>query len=177
MSDKIKLSKEDLLQELKDVTDHITLLLDQILNKKKVFYTKAMSVDLRKLYSPTKGDDLLKRVEDIHHIKFLFPDSRKTLPPAIVKVGLNEYRNNVIFTIQGRSFSRLKLINLVAGQKGAHTDGTVDKIHYQSERILILLGNLARGGVLLEQNAMYLVSIARTTVNMLNKFMLIHSSK
>jgi len=168
MTKRIKLRKEDLLQELKDVNGHIKLLLNEITQNKKTSLVKPLSVELRKLYSPTKGNNLLRRIEEVFQIKISFPDRGKKLPPTTVRVELDEYRNNLIFALQGRKFTRLRLINLVAGQKGAHTDDSVDKIHFQSERIMLPLGNLARGGVLLEQNTRYLVTIAMTTRRVIN---------
>lgn len=126
MSKRIKLSSENLLKELNDTTDHITLLLSEILEKQKTSLVKPLSVDLRKLHSPTQGDDLLRRVEHTLQIKLSFPDRSKRLPPTIIEVGLDEYRDGLVFALQGRKFSRLKLINLVAGQKGAHTDDFVE---------------------------------------------------
>lgn len=165
MTNKIKLGKEEFLIELKDTVKHMKLLLNEVINNGNISYAKQLSVDLRKLFSPTKGNNLLSRLEKLLQIKLVFPDRSETLPPKTIYVGLNEYRNRLVFTLQGRTFTRLKLINLVAGQKGAHTDEVADKLHYQSEKILLPLGNLARGGILLQQNVRYLVEIAQTTLD------------
>lgn len=147
MKNKIKLGKDELLTELKDTTKHMELMLKEILENGNSSYAKQLSVDLRKLFSPTRGNDLLSRLEKLLQISLVFPDRSKTLPPQTIYVGLSEYRNRLVFALQGRSFTRLKLINLVAGQKGAHTDELADKLHYQSEKILLPLGNLASGGI------------------------------
>lgn len=169
MSNKIKLGKEELLIELKNTLDHMELLLNEIIKNGNASYANQLSVDLRKLFSPTKGNDFLNRLENLLQIKLLFPGRSKVLPPKTIYVGLGEYRDRFIFALQGRSFTRLKLINLVAGQKGAHTDESIDKLHFQSEKILLPLGNLARGGSLLQQNARYLVEITQTTLKVLSE--------
>ena len=165
----MKLGKADLLDELKDTTSHMELMLDEIIQKKNTSYAKQLSVDLRKLFSPTKGDDLLRRIENSLDIKLSFPDRSKKLPPKTIQVGLDEYRNRLSFALQGRTFTRIKLINLISGQKGAHVDDSADKLHFQSKKILLPLGNLARGGVLLEQNTRYLVLIAQTTLKVISQ--------
>ena len=72
MTNKIKLGKEELLTELKDTAKHMELLLSCIIKNGDVSYAKQLSVDLRKLFSPTKGNDFLSRLEKLLQTKLVF---------------------------------------------------------------------------------------------------------
>jgi len=166
---KIRLTKKDTVQELKEIVDHMELLLDQIINKKQQSLDKPLSVELRKIFSKGQGNDLLTRIEKELNIKLIFPGKGKKLPPKTIKISLDEYRAGFIFSLGGRPFSRIKLIKITANQLGAHTDEKVDQIYFQSKNIKLPLGNLARGGILLDQNTYYLTSIAITTVKVVKE--------
>lgn len=152
----------DKLKELEDITSNISYFTQAIRGGRASLAT-SLSVELRKLLSPVgRGNDLLKRIENEMKIELEFPDGSKTLPRTRVFVNLEDYRNRIIFALRGRTITRLELIQLVANQKGAHLDDLADILHTQSKGIFLPLGNLARGGVLLEQNVRYLVEIGET---------------
>jgi len=163
------LSKKQKLQELRDSIENLELFVSKILKDKKGSPIKPLSVELRKLCAKGEGNNLLKRIEDDMGTKLTFPDGSHTLPRTTIQVGIDDYLNRTIFAIKGRPITRIQLIKLVANQKGAHLDEQEDILHKQSREVVLPLGNLARGGVLLEQNIRYLVKIAQTITSVVNE--------
>lgn len=163
------LSTKQKIQELKEIVENIELFVSKILKDGKSPLVKPLSVELRKLYSTGKGNNLLKRLENDLKVELVFPNGSHTLPRTKIYVGIDEYINRMIFAIKGRTVTRIQLLKLVANQKGAHLDRDEDVLHKQSQEVALPLGNLARGGVLLEQNTRYLVEIAQTTTDVINK--------
>lgn len=158
------------VQEAKDSMNNLKIFINQITLRHNESLVKPMSVELRKLLSPHgRGNDLLSRLEKEFNIKLVFPDRAKTLPPAIENVELDEYRNRMIFAVGGRPITRLELICMIADEKGAHTDNVVDQMHAISQQVLIPLGNPARDRLFFTQNTTYLLTIAITVVNVIEK--------
>jgi hypothetical protein len=156
------------VREAKDAANNLRVFVEQITSQHNESLIKPMSVELRKLLSPHgRGNDLLSRLEKELNVNLVFPDRAKTLPPAMENVGLDSYRNNLIFAVGGRPVTRLDLICMIADEKGAHTDDLVDQMHSISQRIVLPLGNPARDGLLFEQNTTYLLTIAKTVAGVI----------
>lgn len=162
---KTKLTKEDLLREIKESIDNLDSFLEDILKNKKMARIKPLSVELRKLLVDGEGNSVLKRAEEEFGIKLKFPDRAPVLPPQTIEVDLDDYVNRLAFALGGRRFTRKKLIYMVADQRGAHTDEKPDILHTQSKGIILPLGNPARDRLFFEQNHMYLISMAKTVVD------------
>lgn len=162
MGKKTKLTKQELFHEIRESIDNLESFLEDIIKDKKMARIKPLSVELRKLLVGGRGNAVLKRAEEELEIKLRFPDRAKVLPPRTIEVGLDDYINRLVFALGGRGFTRKKLIYMVAEQKGAHIEKQPDILHRQSKRIILPLGNPARGGSFFEQNHRYLISIART---------------
>ena len=158
------------LQETKDAISNLKIFVDQITQQRNESLVKPLSVELRKLLSPYgRGNDLLFRIEQDRNIRLVFPDGTKTLPRTTVNVHLDDYRDRMIFAIGGRPVTRLDLICMVANEKGAHTDDVIDQMHAISEQVILPLGNPARDKLLFTQNTMYLLTIAKTVVKVVEE--------
>lgn len=167
---RIKSTKKEFIKEIFDSISNIEFFLKDIIENNAVARIKPLSVELRKLLNPnSNGDSGLKRVEHIIKRAFIFPDRSKILPPTRIDVGLDEYINRMIFSIGGRPVTRIEIIKLVADQKGAHIDDGIDPLHKQSQGIILPLGNPARDKLFFEQNHLYIIEIARTVVQVVNK--------
>ena len=68
----------------------------QILEEKKTVFGIPMSVELRRLYSPDRGDLLLERIEQRFDIKLKFPLKVKP-PDEYEQVSVSEYINSLAF--------------------------------------------------------------------------------
>lgn len=164
------ISVTEKLKEAKDAVSNLNICIKQITQHQNKSLIKLMSVDLRKLLSPYgRGNDLLSRLEKEQNMSLTFPDGTKTLPRIIEYVGLDEYRNRMIFAFGGRPITRLNLICMIADEKGAHTDDTIDQMHAISQQVILPLGNPARDKLLFNQNTMYLLSIAKTVVKVIEE--------
>ena len=156
------------IQEAKDGANNLRIFIEVIMTHHNESLIKPLSVELRKLLSPHGlGNDLLSRLEKELNVDLVFPDRTKKLPPAMESVGLDTYRNNLIFAIGGRPVTRLDLIRMIANEKGAHTDNLVDQMHTISQQVIPPLGNPAKDGLLFEQNTTYLLTIAKTVASVI----------
>lgn len=156
------------VQEAKDAANNLRVFIEQITSRRNESLIKPMSVELRKLLSPHgRGNDLLSRLEKELNITLVFSDRAKTLPPAMENVGLDSYRNNMIFAVGGRPVTRLDLICMIADEKGAHTDDMVDQMHAISQQVILPLGNPARNSLFFPQNTTYLLTVAKTVVGVI----------
>ncbi len=170
---RVESTKDDFFREIQDSISNIESFLKEIIDNKAIARVKPLSVELRKLLNPdSQGDDVLKRAEKKFGISFVFPDGSKTLPRTRIEVGLEDYINRMIFSIGGRPVTRIELVELVANQKGAHTDEKSDPLHKQSRGVVLPLGNPARDKLFFEQNHLYLIEIAKTVAQVVRSQLL-----
>lgn len=134
----------------------------QIIEKKRTVFGLPMSSELRRLHSPGQGNHLLNRVESRFNVKLKFPLMDK--PPDVYKtVSIDFYINSLAFVSEGTAYTKLQVINLVANQRGAHTDNKLDTLHYISPFINLPWGNPAKTKLLLPQDLHCLLSISKDT--------------
>lgn len=134
----------------------------QIIGERKTVFGMPMSVELRRLYSPDKGDHLLKRIEQRFKVKLHYPLKVKP-PETYEQVSIDKYINSLAFVSNGTKYSKMEVINLVADQRGAHTDDVADVFHYISPFNLLPWGNPAKTKFLLPQDLHCLLSISQDT--------------
>lgn len=134
----------------------------QIVEEKKTVFGIPMSVELRRLYSPDNGDHLLKRIEQRFDIELKYPLKIKP-PETYEQVSIDKYINSLAFVSNGTKYSKMEVINLVADQRGAHTDDAADVFHYTSPFIMLPWGNPAKTELLLPQDLHCLLSICQDT--------------
>jgi len=170
---RIPLTTTDLFQEIEDIADNMKDFLNQIIRDKKTARIKLLAVELRKLLNPSeRGGSVLERAEEVFRITLKFTVS--TLPPPNTKeVGLCDYIHGLAFALSGRRVERLDIIKLVADEKGAHTDPTADILHTQSKGIILPIGNPARDQLFFEQNQTYIISIAKTVLEVVKNQIII----
>ncbi len=135
-----------------------------------------MSVELRRLYSPGQGNHLLERIEQKFNVKLKYPLKDK-LPDKYKEVSLTEYINSLAFVSNGITYTKMEVINLVADQRGAHTDNVADALHYISPFIMLPWKNPAKTKLLLPQVLHCLLSIAETTYFVVDKQLRVITSK
>jgi len=140
----------------------------QILEEKKTVFGIPMSVELRRLYSPDRGDLLLERIEQRFDIKLKFPLKVKP-PDEYEQVSVSEYINSLAFVSNSVKYSKMDVINLVADQRGAHTDDEADVFHYTSPFVQLPWGNPAKTKLLLPQDLHCLLSISQVTYGVADK--------
>jgi hypothetical protein len=167
------MKNEKYLAELRDSVKNLEYFVAEITKNEKYSLVKPLSVELRKLlYEGGRNNNLLGRLEKDLKIKIKFPCRTKSLPHKTIDCNIEDYRKEFIFKVSGRSFNRIDLIKMVANEKGAHIDDNEDPLHEISKKIFLPLGNPARGGSILDQNTMYLVSIAKITIRVIRNSIL-----
>lgn len=85
----------------------------QIIDAKKTVFGIPMSVELRRLYSPDKGDHLLKRIDQRFNIEFKYPLKVKP-PETYEQVSIDGYINSLAFVSNVTEYSNMEVINFVA---------------------------------------------------------------
>jgi len=158
------MQKEELLQELKDRVDILEQNIEKVKIDKDFKYYTHIAVDLRLLLSSKNpGNNLLGRVLDAYGVKIMFKDVR---PWGEKEQTLEEWKNDVMFAINGSVFTRIKIIEDVADQRGAHFDNNANDIHHISKGIMLPFDNPAKNGVA-EQNVVYITTIAEDLIRMI----------
>lgn len=134
----------------------------QIIEERKTVFGIPMSVELRRLYSPDRGNHLLRRIEQRFSVELKYP--LKVKPPnTYEQVLIDEYISSPAFVSNGVKYSKIEVIDLVANQRGAHTDDEIDVFHYSSPFIKLPWGNPAKTKLLLPQDLHCLLSISQDT--------------
>lgn len=134
----------------------------QILEEKKTVFGIPMSVELRRLYSPDRGDHLLERIQRRFNVRLRYP--LKVRPPdKYEQVSLDKYINSLAFVSNGVRYTKMEVINLVADQRGAHTDDKANVFHYTSPFFQLPWGNPAKTKLLLPQDLHCLLTISENT--------------
>lgn len=141
--------------------------LDQIINKRQLQFGTPLSVELRRLYLQGQGNHLLETIEKLFDVKVKYSVT-KTPPDKYKKVGLKEYMNGLAFVSNGKPYSRKNIIDLVANQRGAHTDESMDILHFESPFILLPWGNPAKTKLLVPQDLHVLMEIGMQTIIVAN---------
>lgn len=142
--------------------------LDQIINNKKLMLGVPLSVQLRRLYLPGRGNNILEAIQKQFKVKLEYwvidipPDKYK-------KVGLREYINGLAFVSNGTAYTRKEVVNLVANQRGAHTDLDMDPLHFESPFILLPWGNPAKTKLLVPQDLHVMMEIGLHTLRVADK--------
>ncbi|NMC36528.1 hypothetical protein GYA49_05795 [Candidatus Beckwithbacteria bacterium] len=170
MNIKYRLSSKEKVDELKKIANNICLFINEIKNNQNLSLVNSLAVELRKLFDEKNpGNNLLERLENDLNIKLKFPDKKTRLPPQTTHVSIDDYKNNLVFSSNGRGFTRIEIIKILADKKGAHLDDQQDIIIKQSEKIFLPFGNPAKTKLILEQNHYYLLAIAITTIKVINE--------
>lgn len=137
--------------------------LDQIINNKQLMLGTPLSVELRRLYLSGKGNNLLETIQTQFKITLEFWVTDKP-PDKFKKVGLQEYINGLAFVSNGKAYSRRDIIDLVANQRGAHTDLNMDSLHFESPFMLLPWGNPAKTKLLVPQDLHVMMEVGLHTL-------------
>ncbi len=163
-----QISDKQLIQEFKNSIYFLGHYFNQIIESRILAFGIPMSVELRRLYSTKKGDNLLRRIEIKQDLSLKFRVSDR--PPDKYKlVGIDEYVNDNIFFANGRNYTRIEIISLIANQRGAHTDDRPDVFHSISAGILLPWGNPAKTKLFLTQDLYGLVDTAYQTLTVVKE--------
>lgn len=141
--------------------------LDQIINHKQLMLGTPLSVELRRLYLPGKGNDMLETIQKRFKVNLEYWVTDKP-PDKYKKVGLKEYINDLAFVSNGINYSRKKIIYLVSNQRGAHTDLKMDSLHFESPFILLPWGNPAKTKLFVPQDLHVMMEIGLHTLKVVN---------
>lgn len=168
---KVKVGNDRILEKIVRIHDSMTYLMPQIENGNE-FLVGLLSVELRKLLGTKQGDDLMKRMEKMKGVKFEITINidHPFLKPE--KIGIDGFRNQMIFAISGRSFTRLELILIVANQEGAHLDEEEDEVIPFSENVVFAVGSQGKLKKPISQKSLYIVETAKVLMTFIERHVL-----
>lgn len=152
-----------LLAEMNRSIHLISHYLDQIINKRQLMFGVPLSVELRKLYLPGRGNDLLKIIQRQFGVKLQYSIIERP-PDKYKNVNLEEYISGLAFVSNGKAYSRKDIVGLVANQRGAHTDQDMDAMHFESAFIDLPWGNPARTKLFVPQDLHVMMQIGMETL-------------
>lgn len=158
----------DLRGELSRSLGLISHYMDQLINEKRPLFGIPLSVELRKLYSQDRGDRLLERVQDKFNIKLKYKVIHKP-PNQYKEVGIKEYINGLAFVYNGRTYTKIQVIEYVADQRGAHVDDNLNEFHLISRHIRLPWKNLSKSGLMLQSDLHQIMTIAEATLFVADK--------
>ncbi len=166
----MKLKIQEKINELNESIDHIVHFIELIKNGNPT-YVKPLSVELRKLFSDGKGNQLLARVGEEVGLKVKFPIRVKKplMPPTYTEVSVDLYLDEFRFFQEGKEYTRRDIIHLVADMKGAHLDDDEKSFHRFEKTTFLPVGNPSKGGVY-PLGTKYLIDIAQTTINVVPNY-------
>lgn len=165
-----------LLKEFNQSLGLIHHYLDQIINERQLLLGTPLSVELRRLYLPGRGNHLLETIQRQFQveIKYTVTDS----PPDKYKlIGLDEYINGLAFVSNNKAYSRKEVIELVANQRGAHTDEEIDPLHFESAFVDLPWGNPAQTKLFVPQDLHIMMQVGRQTLIVADKQLRVLSIK
>lgn len=148
------------IKKIVNVNKSISYLINQIEDGNE-FLIGNLSVELRKLLNAKKGDNLMQRLEENLGIKFqlLANIDHPFLKPK--QIGIDEFKNQLIFAMNGRPVTRMELINMVADQEGAHLDQREDPMISISESVVFAVGSQGKLKKPLSQKSLFIVESAK----------------
>ena len=159
----MEITKEQRVVELRESLAHIEHYLELLLQG-QYSYQKPLSVELRKLLCEGEGNFLLKKLEKDYGVIFKFSiRSEPLMPPTYKDATVDDYLNEFRFFQEGESYTRRRIIKIVADKKGAHLDDTEKPFHQFEKKTFLPVGNPSKEGVH-PLAAKYLVDIAKTTL-------------